>query len=314
MRIVRVAVLEFYRRLDGRSWNPTMRWHERRAPLLVLETDAGLSGVGEAWSRQPDIALVLDYLAERCAPALLGRDPAAREQIVAKLAVLPTPASPWVAAAAASAVDIALWDLAARAHGLPLWRELGGDSGRAPVYASGGLYRDGATATDLAREFRGYVDQGFIIAKMKIGALPLDADLGRVRAVRDAVGDRLVLWVDAVNQLTRASAPAWCAGLARLGVVAIQAPLPVDDVAGMAAVNAGQLPVVASEAEHRQEMFSALLDASAVTHLQYCLGLCGGLSGALRLDALAAEHHVTSTPQCFSTAVLLTASLSWSRA
>ncbi|HEV8256904.1 MAG TPA: mandelate racemase/muconate lactonizing enzyme family protein [Casimicrobiaceae bacterium] len=309
MRIVRVAVLEFYRRLDGRSWNPTMRWHERRAPLLVLETDAGLCGVGEAWSRQPEIALVLDYLAERCASALVGRDPKAREQILAELAALPAPAMPWVAAAAASAVDIALWDLAAQANAQPLWRELGGDDGRVPVYASGGLYRDGASAADLVREFRDHVDQGFTIAKMKIGALPLDADLGRVRAVRDAVGDRLVLWVDAVNQLTRASAPAWCAGLARLGVVAIQAPLPFDDVAGMAALNAGQLGVVAAEAEHREEMFVALLEANAVSHLQYCLGLCGGLSGAMRLDALAAEHHVTSTPQCFSTAVLQAASL-----
>jgi len=49
MNITGVKVLEFRRRLDGRSWNPTFRWHERRAPLLVVETDAGLTGVGEAW-------------------------------------------------------------------------------------------------------------------------------------------------------------------------------------------------------------------------------------------------------------------------
>ena len=131
MKIVGIKVLEFRRRLDGRSWNPTFRWHERRAPLLILETDSGLTGVGEAWSKQPRIALVLDHLASHCAPALLGRDPLLRMQICAQLGSAPTAASePWVVAAAASAIDIALWDLAAQAAGQPLWRALGGSTGR----------------------------------------------------------------------------------------------------------------------------------------------------------------------------------------
>ena len=117
MKIVSVKVLEFRRRLDGRSWNPTFRWHERRAPLVVIETDAGLTGVGEAWSPQPRIALVLDELADRCAPMLLGRDPLAHASIVTELEARAASPEPWVAAAAASAIDIALWDLVAQAAG-----------------------------------------------------------------------------------------------------------------------------------------------------------------------------------------------------
>jgi L-alanine-DL-glutamate epimerase-like enolase superfamily enzyme len=309
MKIVRVSVLEFCRRLDGRSWNPSFRWHERRAPLLVVETDTGLTGVGEAWSRQPQIGLVLDDLAKRCAPMLLGCDPTAGDRLAPGFdSSNPAPDS-WVEAAASSAIDIALWDLRAQAQGQPLWRALGGKDGRVPVYASGGLYRDGASASDLAREFRGYADEGFTAAKMKIGALALDADLARVRAVRHAIGADAMLWVDAVNQLARVDAPAWCDALAAAGVSAIQAPLPFDDIAGMAALNASHLPVIALEAEHREAIFAALLEANAVTHLQFCLGLCGGLSGGARLDALAAAHQVTSTPQCFSTAILQAASL-----
>ncbi|HEY2970049.1 MAG TPA: mandelate racemase/muconate lactonizing enzyme family protein, partial [Casimicrobiaceae bacterium] len=210
---------------------------------------------------------------------------------------------------AASAIDIALWDLAAQAAGQPLWRALGGSTGRAAVYASGGLYRDGASLKDLAHEFEAHVDQGFTAVKMKLGAFPLEADLERVRTVRDAVGDEVTLWVDAVNQLTRASAPAWCAALARVGVAAVQAPLPFDDISGMADINASLLPVIATEAEHREEAFRALVEANAVTYLQYCVGLCGGFSAAMRIDALAATHAVKSTPQCFSTAVLQAASL-----
>jgi len=300
--------------LDGRSWNPAFRWHERRAPLLVIETDAGIAGVGEAWSRQAQIGLVLDDLALRCAPALLGREPAAHADLVAGLRQGdPAPAA-WVAAATASAIDLALWDIAAQARGEPLWRALGGARGRARVYASGGLYRDGTTPDDLAGEMTGYVADGHTAVKMKIGALARDADLARVRAVRAALGPRATLWVDAVNRLDRAAAPATCDALRTAGAAAIQAPLPFDDVAGMASLDAGHLPVIANESAYREEAFVELLDTGAVTYLQFCLGLCGGYTGAARLDALASQRGIGSTPQCFSTAVLQAASLHFAAA
>lgn len=300
--------------LDGRSWNPTFRWNERRAPLLVVETDAGPAGVGEAWSRQAQIGLVLDDLALRCAPALVGRDAAARTDRLASVSRGDPAVPAWVAAASASAIDLALWDIAAQAKGEPLWRALGGARGRARVYASGGLYRDDATPQDLAREMAGYVADGHTAVKMKIGALPQDADLERVRAVRDAIGPRTTLWVDAVNQLHRASAPAICDALHEAGAAAIQAPLPFDDVAGMASIDAGHLPVIADESGYREQTFVELLDAGAVTHLQFCLGLCSGYTGAARLDALASQHGIATTPQCFSTAVLQAASLHFAAA
>lgn len=309
MKIVAARVLEFRRQLDGRSWNPTFRWHERRAPLVVLDTDAGVQGIGEAWSRQPQIALVLDALARRFLPALVDDDVKHAAEIVARVAARTPSLEPWVAAAAASAIDIALWDAKARAAGLPLWRALGGHRGRVAVYASGGLYRDGATHGDLASEFERYVEMGFTHVKMKIGALSRESDVERARAVRQAIRDDTVLWVDAVNQLSRTSARAWCESLADAGVAAIQAPLSFDDVAGMVEINESILPVVATEAEHREDAFRALVDARAVTFLQHCLGLCGGFSGAMRIDSYAAERGVKSTPQCFSTAVMQAASL-----
>jgi L-alanine-DL-glutamate epimerase-like enolase superfamily enzyme len=307
-------VLEFHRVLDGRSWNPAFRWHERRAPLLVVETDAGLAGVGEAWSRQAHLGFVLDDLAGRCAPALLGADPEARAELMARLPAPDASVPAWVYAAAASAIDLALWDLMAQATDQPMWRALGGPQARARVYASGGLYRDGTTSIELAHEMSGYVHDGYTAVKMKIGALERAADLERVRAVRDAVGSRTTLWVDAVNQLDRTQAPAWCDALREIGVAAIQAPLRFDDIAGMAQLNAAHLPVIAAESAHREETFAELLDERAVTHLQFCLGLCGGFTGAARLDALARQRGVTSTPHCFSTAVLQAASLHFAAA
>ena len=58
MKIERVTVLAFERQLDGRAFNPVFRWHERRAPLLLVETASGARGIGEAWSRYTDIVSV----------------------------------------------------------------------------------------------------------------------------------------------------------------------------------------------------------------------------------------------------------------
>ena len=175
MNITGATVLEFRRTLDGRSWNPSTRWHERRAPLLVLRAEDGTFGIGEAWSRQSEIDSVLKHLAEAVAPRLIG-------QTVDAGAQWPThetkPGLPdWVAPAAASAVDIALWDLRGKILGMPVWQLLSADNstvrGIAAVYASGGLYRDGSTEADVARELGGYVEEGFTAVKMKIGGLAL---------------------------------------------------------------------------------------------------------------------------------------------
>ncbi len=319
MRIVRVSVLEYARQLDGRSWNPSFRWTERRAPLVVIEADNGVAGIGEAWSRQAEIGLVLAHLADVVAPRLPGVEISGAESIARIVAPLHAAQSPdrrnrWIAAAAASAIDLALWDLHARALRLPLWRALGGTSPRVRVYASGGLYRDGAGIDELAADMRGHVAAGFRAVKMKVGALPLAADLERVRAVRAAVGPDVMLWVDAVNQLPAAKALRCVAALREAGAQAIQAPVPFDDLETMAAINRDGLPVVAGEAEHALDGFDALLAAGAVSLLQPCLGLCGGFSVARIVADHARRNRIGVTPQTFGTAVMQAASLHWGAA
>ncbi|MEO8134115.1 MAG: enolase C-terminal domain-like protein [Betaproteobacteria bacterium] len=321
MKISSVSVLEYSRQLDGRSWNPTFRWTERRAPLVVIEADNGQAGVGEAWCRQQAIGAILAHLVAVVAPRLPGVELAAEsiDCIVDSVRATGAPSpdasrTPWLIAAAASAIDIALWDLVSRSRGLPLWRALGGTSARVRVYASGGLYRDGEGVDELAAEVRGYVESGFRAVKMKVGALPLLQDLERVRAVRAAVGAEVELWVDAVNQSRRENAIAMATAMADAGANAIQAPVPFDDIAAMARINAECLPVVAGEAEQDMAGFERLLANEAVTLLQPNLGLCGGLSGGTRIAALGRSRSIDNTPQTFGTAVLQAASLHWGAA
>ncbi len=293
LRIAAITSFDFHRALDGRSWNPAWRWHERRVPLVRVEADDGTSGIGEGWSQNNDTTPFHARLAH-LAPGLLATDASA---------IHATTDEDWASAAAASAIDMALWDLRARAHGVPLHMLIGRSQRAVPVYASGGLYRDGETRADLAREMRGYIDHGFRAVKLKIGARGHADDLARAAAVRAAVGPHTPIIVDALGLLPPTQAAAQIDGLAAAGVTAIQAPLPVDDLAGLAALQRqGKPTVIAGETTFQPSVLRALLQT--VGMLQLCPSLCGGITGVLRWAAAAREAGIAITLQCHGTAVL----------
>ena len=312
MRIVGAEVLEYVRPLDGRSWNPLSRWTERRAPLLLLHADNGLTGCGEAWSRQERIGLVLDALASHVAQSIVGRN--FNDAHAIRALASQQGADNWIDGAVASAADMALWSLLAKTHGVSLWKALGGARRSVAVYASGGLYRDNAGIDALVDEISAYRALGFRDIKIKVGGLPVAEDSQRIAAVRAAMGSADELWIDAVNQLQPATALDAASAFRSAGASAMQAPVAFDDYATMAEINRAYLPVIAGEAEYSMAAFGKLLSTHSVGLLQLNLGLCGGFSGAERIAALALEHSVPVTVQAHGTAILLGASLQWGAA
>jgi len=106
-------------------------------------------------------------------------------------------------AVAAGALDMAVWDTVAKIADQPLWRLLseryndGNCDPRVLVYPGGGYYYPGKELEQLKDEMRGYCDAGYRVVKMKIGGAELSADLKRIEAVLDIVGDGHNLAVDA---------------------------------------------------------------------------------------------------------------------
>ncbi len=302
MRIRRVALIEFRRVFDPPLWNPATVWRERRAPILVLETDDGLTGLGEAWCRQDEIGRSFAAL-RRLAQPLLGRAP---DELQGRTGLPPTN---WAEAGAASAVDMALVDLAARVAGVPVAALAGSATRPVPVYASGGLYGPGKGPAQLADELAGYVAAGFTAVKMKVGGLPLAEDLARVAAAREAIGGA-VLIVDGVERYRREDAATLARRLADLGVAALQAPLPADDLEGLATLaRASPIPLVLGEAEFDHGRLLDLVRSGAAGWLQANPGLAGGPTGMARLARAAAEHGVPLSPQCHATAILQAAAI-----
>jgi L-alanine-DL-glutamate epimerase-like enolase superfamily enzyme len=104
---------------------------------------------------------------------------------------------------AVGTIDMAVWDAVAKIESKPLYRLLadryrdGVADDKVWVYAAGGYYYPGKDQTKLKAEMQSYLDRGYDVVKMKIGAVPLDEDLRRIEAVLEVVGDGQRLAVDA---------------------------------------------------------------------------------------------------------------------
>lgn len=121
-------------------------------------------------------------------------------------------------------IDMAVWDIVAKAEGKPLARLLAerfGDGTPDPdvsVYAAGGYYYPSEGVKSLQAEMREYLDLGYTETKMKIGGAPLAEDLRRVEAALAVVGEGARLAVDANGRFDHATTVAYAQGLAPYGL------------------------------------------------------------------------------------------------
>lgn len=195
---------------------------------------------------------------------------------------------------AISAMDIALWDLKAKALQEPLWRMLGGFEPRVQAYASGiDLH---LTLDELVAQTRRSLDAGFRAFKMKVGRPSLRDDLHRVEAVRALVGPGIPLMVDAnmawsVDQAIRASRM-----LAELDVFWLEEPTAPGDVRGHARIQReGALPLAAGENLHTLDEFEAMISAGAVAYPEPDVTNCGGITAWMKIARLAECRNLPVT-------------------
>jgi L-alanine-DL-glutamate epimerase-like enolase superfamily enzyme len=103
---------------------------------------------------------------------------------------------------AVGTLDMAIWDAVAKIEGKPLYQLLadryrgGKADDRVWVYAAGGYYHPGKGLGALQDEMKSYLDRGYSVVKMKVGAVPIDEDVRRIEAVLKIVGDGQNLCVD----------------------------------------------------------------------------------------------------------------------
>ncbi len=267
--------------------------------LVLVQARAGdQTGTGWTYGSCACAAAVEHDLA----PVLVGKDalavPAAWTAMVRALRNI---GRPGVAGMALSAVDLALWDLAARVHGIPLHRLLGQVRESVPVYGSGGF-----TTYDEARladQLDGWVHgQGISRVKIKIGE---DAgsreqrDLDRVAQARSVIGPDAELYVDANGGYSVGQAVRVAGRLAEHDVTWFEEPVSSDDLSGLRHVRSrSEADVAAGEYGFDLAYFQRLCAAEAVDCVQVDVTRCGGPSELGRIAALAAAHGLEVSGHC----------------
>lgn len=278
--------------------------HHRHFGLVVVETDVGLMGIGETSVNFPSWAIVerKATLEEGLKPLLIGEDPRDVEGLwhkmyraFVRLGVL------WGKGAVMSAiggVDIALWDLAGKAEGKPIYELLGGKRlHRVPLYATG---LDPGRLSDSARA---YVDQGYRAVKVRIG-FDEARDIANVEAVRRAVGDRVHLLVDANMAYDLEGAKRMADALQAYHLYWLEEPLRADDLEGYRRLaQLIETPLAAGENQFDTADAAALLATNAIRYLMPDPTRAGGLSEARRICALAQARGLPYSPHHYGSDV-----------
>ena len=224
------------------------------------------------------------YVQDELVPLAMGADARAPEALWHRLwAPNKARIRGGLGAWALSAVDVACWDVAAKAASIPLHSMLGGYRTTVPVYGSGGWHS--LSDAELVAEAERFASQGIRAYKYKVGS---PHDLRRTAALRQAMGDDFTLLADGNQGFTVRTALETAAMLADHGVAWLEEPVLADTVDDLAEVAASSpVPVAAGENAYFRWGFRHLCERRAASFLQPDVVRCGGVTEFRRIAALA---------------------------
>jgi L-alanine-DL-glutamate epimerase-like enolase superfamily enzyme len=298
----------------SRMHDPADQWISDRfrsvkadAAIVVIETDDGVTGIGEACAYGNPLQIA-DWV-RWFEPQLIGGD-------LSDQAIVPRPTgSPSAHDYAVAGIDCALWDARAKLAGLPVRSLLSPASRPAvPVYASSGVRYDWrGRPADLIDDVLACAAAGYPLVKIRLGtawawdAVTPERFLALFDQVRAEAGPDLLIAVDANCRLTRSEALTLALGLAERGAAWLEEPLPKEDLAGYAEINrAADIKISGGESWRTAEQFRPFLEAGCYDIVQPDAGVCG-ISEAARIGKLAAAHGVELIPHSWHNGLMIMA-------
>lgn len=264
--------------------------------LVQAYTNEGHVGTGYAFSldnrKLPALKAVVDELKDLA----IGKDPFAVKSIWRSM----VHSAYWFGPGgfmhfAIAAIDVALWDLLGKVTGKPLYMLLGGWREQIPCYYPG-FWRSNPTS-ELGAEAETYRKQGFKAVKMRLGGEGrLEAEIERVRVVREALGENIDLMVDA-NQAWSPDTALWMGErLKEYNPYWLEDPVAYDDLDGRARVAAGlDIPIASGEEEYTKAGFRQLIEHKAADIFNLDLERVGGVTGWLSIAAFLEARNLPFT-------------------
>ena len=256
------------------------------SPLVLadIECDDGSAGHSMVFTYTPAALKPVADLVSNFADWIKG-DEAAPQTIEQKLARrLRLLGQQGLTGIAMAAIDMALWDAAARRHQTSLAQLLGGSA--KPIAAYGAVGYDGVDVS--ARTAEDWAKRGFKGVKAKIGYPSVAEDVAVIRAMRKAAGDEMAIMVDYNQCLTPTEAAQRMRWLDDEGLTWVEEPTLAHDYAGHALIaREAKTPIQAGENWWGALDLQHALDANATDYLMPDVMKIGGVTGWLRASALA---------------------------
>jgi len=212
---------------------------------------------------------------------------------------------------AKAAVDIALHDVLGKTARKPTWRVLGGFRDRVATDITLSIKSPGMMANDALKA----VKKGFKALKVKVGVDPGE-DFERIRLIREAVGGKIAIRVDANQGWTVSEASALLRKLGKCDVQFVEQPVAGKNVRGLAELKkTSPIPVMADESVHSPVDALRLIRANAVDMINIKLMKSGGVFNARKIAEIAEAADVPCMIGCMAeSAVGITAAVNFAAA
>ncbi|MBI3922454.1 MAG: mandelate racemase/muconate lactonizing enzyme family protein [Armatimonadetes bacterium] len=269
-------------------------------PTCVVHTDEGLTGWGYTGTLSPGNDLICETIDRYYAPILIGKDPFNVKLIWDELhwSLLRWVGRAGITQMAHAAVDVALWDLMAKAAGKPLWQYLGGHKPeRIKAYCTDGGWLNWSREDLVADCKRLVEEEGFPGVKIKIGKEDPREDYERTKAVRQALGDKPMLMVDCNQKWNLATAMVWGKRLEEFDLFWLEEPLNPDDIAGHRRLAEElNVPIALGEHVYTKFGFRDYIAAEAVEYVQVDATRVAGITEWLQVAGMAACYDLRICP------------------
>lgn len=274
--------------------------------FVQITTDEGIVGVGEsgAWAFQDAAREAVNTFALY----LEGKDPLTIEHHWQYMyrsfhfrgaAIM----------GAISAIDIALWDIAGKYYGCPVYQLLGGkvrDKARV-YYHVGGSDLDSMIRNLKEAKAKGFTAVGHLSPFLDEPrtqvygdvsfAKKIEKAIGRVAAYREAVGNDVDLCVEIHRQLNIPEAIAFAHGIEEFHPFFLEDPTTPDNFDSMIEIASKiNIPVATGERYHTPQEFAMLLKRDGAQYVRPDICLCGGITGGKKIAALAEANGVMVVP------------------
>ena len=249
--------------------------------IVAIETDDGITGhafLGGGDVRAQQLMLMK--------PRLIGRDPTDTGAIWKEL----WPAHRGVHLSVMGAIDVALWDIAGKAAGLPIHRLLGSCRTEVPAYASADWF---ATAQEFADEAEAFKNKGWLAYKIHPHA-EWKSDIEICRMVREAVGDDYVLMLDSMWSYCYEDALRVGRAIEKLDYFWYEDPLEEDDIYNYTKLKQKlDIPMINTEfAPNGFYGMAQWVQAQATDMLRGDVAVCGGITPMVKIAHLAEAFHM----------------------